>query len=421
MKKKYGLLLASVILFFIQGSAQYRLLVGVPSSYNLVERPLVYHDIMRTQLPSWIREYKESNNDNWEKLNMVINKKDANGKLTTLNYYNYNADESKWDTVYINQYQYTLSNNNIVSERRDRWSDGQTFTYSTDSFLFQNNQLIKQFISYSANPSNSETIKFYTYDNNGKLLFDSSRVTTAQLQYSVNGNYYYNSYNQLIRYFDRIGSDTVRDYRFDYTLNKLAVYEVYSFNAIQGKFLLEKEEYTYDDLGRVKEAIMFFKTDNDPFPSLYKHGYTQDGKLSWTTRYEKNISNVWLMKDSIAINYKNGTADTSYGYISTNGTSWNNWPSFRYVFNSAFTGMNTIDQGLLQFNVYPNPTRETLNIQLNQRDNIKRITVTDLLGKTLLVSTTSGPISMEGIRPGTYFVTVETDNSTGTRKIIITE
>lgn len=426
MKKKHGLLLATAIALGIQLHAQSRLTqLGAPTNYEVVQRPLLYYDIMRTQLPSWIREQKESNNANWEKLNMVINKKDASGKLTNLSFFSYNANESKWDTRNIHLYEYELSGNNIVSEKRDTWiNDGNEITVrnTTNTFMFQNDKIVKrlQLVAYGANTL--ETEQFYNYDNNGRLTFDSSIFSYNSNPFSYKAYYHYNNNNQCIKYVAKTANDTSYYYNYGYTLDKLNLYEYYSFNTTSGKKLLEKEQYTYDSQGRVDEVIIYYSYDNVTTTNLYKHGYTQDGKLLWMTRYEKNTSgNNWLMGDSTAINYKNGVADTSYGYLASNGTAWNNWPSLRYTFNTNFTGIHANVQSPLSFTVYPNPARSTLNIQLTDNAKIKMVTVSDLLGRTVLASTASAVIHLENIKPGTYFVTVETEQGKGTKKIIITE
>jgi len=72
------------------------------------------------------------------------------------------------------------------------------------------------------------------------------------------------------------------------------------------------------------------------------------------------------------------------------------------------------------FKVYPNPANDIFNIESNSA--IKNITLTDLNGRTVkninVNSLSSAEVNISDLTAGMYFVTVQTDNGSGSTKII---
>jgi len=75
------------------------------------------------------------------------------------------------------------------------------------------------------------------------------------------------------------------------------------------------------------------------------------------------------------------------------------------------------------FTVYPNPTKNEIAIELNQKSSILNLKLTNKLGQVLLfdnyISTKSIKLYLDYLPNGIYFLTFETQNQTFTKKIII--
>ena len=74
------------------------------------------------------------------------------------------------------------------------------------------------------------------------------------------------------------------------------------------------------------------------------------------------------------------------------------------------------DNSLSALAVYPNPTTGIINIQ--NAEGIKKASLTDVSGKVFNVTVVSNAIDMSTLAPGVYFLTLQTETGTTTRKIV---
>ena len=85
-------------------------------------------------------------------------------------------------------------------------------------------------------------------------------------------------------------------------------------------------------------------------------------------------------------------------------------------YNFATLGREEILE-LSEVSIYPNPTSELLNIKTNAR--ITSVEMYDLLGKTVLQSSTAERIMVNHLPAGVYMLSVKTDQGKLTKKVII--
>lgn len=80
--------------------------------------------------------------------------------------------------------------------------------------------------------------------------------------------------------------------------------------------------------------------------------------------------------------------------------------------------LNTEDQNLFEFKIYPNPSKGIFNIELNED---AEITIFDIHGRTVYNGTKKAGVSVmqQDLSSGTYIVQVKTDTSMTTKKLII--
>lgn len=69
--------------------------------------------------------------------------------------------------------------------------------------------------------------------------------------------------------------------------------------------------------------------------------------------------------------------------------------------------------------IYPNPASKFLVIQQNNAIKIKSVAIINVLGKQVLNTTAYGKINVENLPKGLYFATVDTDEGTLVKKVII--
>lgn len=134
---------------------------------------------------------------------------------------------------------------------------------------------------------------------------------------------------------------------------------------------------------------------------------------------------------NINLNYMSSAMpDSAVIILSASGTT----PvanSYLYVDNMSFsgtaTGINNIENIVSNISVYPNPSTENINIQLNaQKTSLVKFQLVDLTGK-LVKEVTAGEIqgkyatsiNINGITKGTYFLKVIVNGVIETKKISI--
>jgi len=69
------------------------------------------------------------------------------------------------------------------------------------------------------------------------------------------------------------------------------------------------------------------------------------------------------------------------------------------------------------YSIYPNPVKDILNINLTYNNELKNVTITNLLGRTIYSSNTK-KIDIENLSKGIYILNITTENGIATEKII---
>ena len=88
------------------------------------------------------------------------------------------------------------------------------------------------------------------------------------------------------------------------------------------------------------------------------------------------------------------------------------------------TGVKSIESNENSFTVFPNPTNGLINIQSsNPKGSIIQIKITDVLGNNIYSSTLQGggQIDLSSQANGVYFISIQTNEGTVNKKIIITQ
>ena len=195
------------------------------------------------------------------------------------------------------------------------------------------------------------------------------------------------------------------------------------------------EEFSQDqiDLGNFNEEI---------FLEHYRHQYimrSQDGGVTWSTPYDLMtettdpltgntlqegvfgcISNI--VNDNIYLTYQRDM----YPGLNIQGDEdpiTKNSIVFMTVPVEGFESLATeeIKTSNTNFNVYPNPTTNLININLANNKDFASITISNILGEAVKTTTMTGSnskLSLESLINGVYFITIETVNERITKSIV---
>ena len=76
---------------------------------------------------------------------------------------------------------------------------------------------------------------------------------------------------------------------------------------------------------------------------------------------------------------------------------------------------------LTTINIYPNPTTGIFNLQMNRNENVQ-IKITNVLGNSVYQSNSTSPncqIDLSSQANGVYFISIQTNEATANKKIVI--
>ena len=130
----------------------------------------------------------------------------------------------------------------------------------------------------------------------------------------------------------------------------------------------------------------------------------------WRWTNNDNPSGVWLSD-------ANGSVISDpWGY--TNGPSFSQYDYYLNVTTSGDGSHVDIDDVMseVNFNVYPNPASDRLNISCNEA--IREVSVIDMAGRTVINTRAEQNINVSGLATGVYMVRVVTENGTGIQKFV---
>lgn len=90
-----------------------------------------------------------------------------------------------------------------------------------------------------------------------------------------------------------------------------------------------------------------------------------------------------------------------------------------FIHHFINTSLSTPDNGISDFTIFPNPAKAVLNI-LWKKANIESILITDINGRSVIVSkdTSTRQIDVSALRPGLYFIHIESAEGNTTKKFI---
>ncbi|KAF2516298.1 T9SS type A sorting domain-containing protein [Flavobacterium salilacus subsp. salilacus] len=178
-----------------------------------------------------------------------------------------------------------------------------------------------------------------------------------------------------------------------------------------------------------------------------------DANLDWDTFMPMNASHTYeIIRDeqgvvefifnNIDLPFTDADEAGSQGYIMYKikpvstielGNSMSATAGIYFDFNEAVitnTAVTTVEEATAggeeindnAFVIYPNPASDNITLRMQNITNTGKVTITDVLGKTVLTSTISGNelnLNVTTLDSGMYFLTLETQGKSITKKVMI--
>jgi hypothetical protein len=420
MKRKL-LLLSLSILTLSSLQAQTTLQSGERPAYYPIKLPYFSYDLMRTEHESWLREYLVPTTQKWVNANYLINKKGADGRFDHLEYRLWVPELNEWMVFSSYQSNRTIINNKLSNEE-NAFNFRQSISFPVYSFdvvnRYQYDNDILQLLEVEHNEIdiNFTTFHHFKYDQYKNLISDSTVN-------DLNGNVFINKYGydainaNCIWDLSMVNGDSVFNTDYFYEDNRLTGYISYLMrNGNWEK--LEEQHYEYNALHKLSKIYYTYYEEGDKVnTTIFEQGYHDNGKLAWMT--SKSIeNNSPSLIDSVVIPYVNNQVDTGYGYISWDGTQWDEEPTYRFVFNAPLSsGINKNNEVRHSVIVYPNPASNVISVQTDKQ--VTKLVLKDLTGKVIRATQNESTLHIDGVEAGVYLLeTIMGDYSSNTKILV---
>lgn len=365
----------------------------------------------QNKLTSSVREYLDGTT--WYYSGKTEYTYDDNKNLTKETELSWDYATSKWKKSYVSNYSYN-SNNKVINESYENYdSDGNiTSQYRTINTYNSSGNLIQILNQEFTNSAWINEGKFdLTYTNN-KL--------TAALGYEWDGAAWVfgddDSFKMAISYNANGKVSLSESYEWNGTAWVDADKTIYTYDA-NNRMIIEdgqtwdgtnwvtdyKNEYSYDANGNTVTSTESY-LDNDVFTTQPMETFTFD-----TTQLMSNFSHPFRDKTGLDVIFPS--------YVLVNKVLSMSSSNYKITYNYGETTASTNAFNLVDFAVYPNPTKAFLTID-DSKFTIKTVEVFNLLGKKILTST-KNKLNIENLVDGVYLLKIQDDKGNiATRRIV---
>lgn len=352
-------------------------------------------------------------------------------------------DGTNWVSSYKTEYAYD-ANNNLTEEKELSWdaSLNQWKMYGKNLFTYNsNNKATVELYQYDTNSNNnfSQSRTTNTYDSSGNLMqildekyensvwINSSKVDitysnnriVSGLSYDWNGttwvygddsgqttiNYNANGTVSNLVSDSWDGNNWVADYKSIYSYNannKVSMEESQTWDG--NAWVIEyRTEYTYDANGNVVNQADFY------FNEGVESGTNNQTYVFDTTKLMSSFAHPF--KDKTGIEYLFSVNKFVNKIISEASNDYR----LTYNYGEATAGVN--DFSLVDFAVYPNPTKNNLTLD-DHGFSIKNVELFNILGKKVMTSTTN-QLDLENLVNGIYLLKVNDEKGNIATKRIV--
>ena len=350
---------------------------------------------------------------------------------TLYEYYQWNNDKT-WSVS--QRVEHTYDNGFITEQKLLVWSPARN-NFSGDQthktvFTYDDHWRKTSEIAYFLNQKD-----FTTYDKKISIISNytaGENDTTIEKQISYNNiggedviegelEKHYNKANLLTYRKEFAISDTTRIplyeeyYEYDDRNNQTST-KIFEFIGTT-KHANFRADQVFDKDNNLMQYVAFTGVGSDNWDEIMKYDYLYDSGVrvstlgyakrdgQWFTNFgnsmkidNKVLSNTLILPSNYPAPYK--VLETQ-NHETDGGTGWLSMTTS--FFYSPIETLSTTDVNKKAFKVYPNPTSDVLNIDVDQLNEVK---VYDIVGRLVLTSNAK-KINMSHLKPGVYIVNID--------------
>ncbi len=379
---------------------------------------------IKQRLDSLIGHKWDKNASQWVAVDNEKFTYDANGNLTQYLYYSWNKATSRW--VADNKSEYTFDADGNVTQYLHYNLDGNTsqwVAYNKEESTYDANGNETLYIYYEWDETSSQWVAFekeeYTYDVNGNdTLYHGYEWDEATSQWVVSWKFelIYDANGYVIQYLEYNWAETtsqwVESMKTDLTFDangNMTQYIDYDWDETARQWVANyKDEATFDASGNIIQYIAYNWNKN-----------TSQWVEYW--KREFNYNNTYAYNDLMLPYYYifNHMLTSGVNYEKDNTDNWLQEYKYELFYSEqVVTSINGIKTE--NFQLFPNPVSEYLNISFRSNTESANFELFDILGQKLLSRkiTNNERLSLENLNNGMYLYNLYVNGNRQTGKLI---
>ncbi|MDO9255202.1 MAG: T9SS type A sorting domain-containing protein [Bacteroidales bacterium] len=370
------------------------------------------------------------NGNAWENYFLESQSFDANNNRISFSFQFWN--NNSWDNA--NVYSFTYDANNRLAETLEKSWDGNVWVnFNLFSCMYNGNFKLASVLDKTWNGSSWENSKItsYTYDATDNLI--------SLLIQNWNGNSWVNSDLNTFTYDpnnnltsdlyqkDLYGGSTWENmvlvsYTFDVNNNRTSkLSQSWKNNAWSNNYL---ESNSYNINNKLTSTLSKYY-NNNAWENSGQELFTYDTITNQTRSIAYNWQfNAWVMFRQSLLTYNSNNPLNFYSSMSKNwdvtGTKVNNGDSICYYYHTPTTGIANLKENGIA--IYPNPSKGKVTI--NKENTPAYIEIYNSIGTRIYSDLefnrqTAIEIDLSGYPKGIYFVKINNQKNSITKKVII--
>ncbi len=352
-----------------------------------------------------------------------------NIKIDSLIVYSYLSETDSVFTVKM-KYEYDDADNKIreylIVPNID---EGEETT--KNEYIYEGKKVIRS-INYKFNKSTQEWEVFAkqetAYDGNGNVVSEISfsyedetgnwiETTKYEYEYDAKGNETVsNLYYKIGEMEWTLAEKEENTYDANNNITQQLKYAAMPMSELS---LDSKTEYTYNSKGHLLTETVYERQDEEWVPSSKdEYTYTDDAMEESSSQYDWDpYSNEWVLEEETKYVYDN--EKTLLYLLITSHDSEEADVSKMFVYYHTGTITTIEEHAGAVFSVYPNPVKEYITIENNNRQ-IDEISIYSISGEKVSVMSKveSGRLNVSELKNGVYFISIKSGKQIKTQKIV---
>lgn len=420
--------------FFFSGTRSFKQILGMDIAEYI--RQMVGMEISVPEYPQYFPAYSDVSDStlsfgingagtDYDDLNgRIINAIDANGNITES--IGRNKSGGTWENDNKDIYNHT--NNKITEHINQSWVSGAWENSEKELSTYDANDKLQEYseLYWTSGSWENNYNYLYQYDANGNCISQIDRVGSGaswendakyDLTYDANNNM-----TELI-YSEWTSGAWEEDQKVIITYNSNGDQLTVLVQDKSGSGWLDDVRYTYTYSGNQKTNYLAESFDGTVWVKEQNniYAYTSTGKMeSMIMQGWDNVGSAWENVQKLNIEYNSLDLISELNIeVWNSGGFWEKHTGdqkYKFFYESyQTTGIHNLNLNDGNFNIYPNPTANTLNVNINlEQPTNCSVTILDISGRTFVTQKMikakdiQTKFDISALPAGSYFLKVTT-------------